>query len=177
MFCKIQYQDNIQTEEQTTIIHSQQSIMSVKEENKEFLVNPNSPVQILIDYICEKVGIDKNEEFDICDVDTGELLNIKSLDAFTYATTVMKPKQTYVLVLLEKDQYGQIQRYDPILCKQTKLCVDVLYRIKRRSGRKSSASKELRRSLNRRRSSNSADSSDFDQKTMTHSSRSKKEVI
>ncbi|KAK5649527.1 hypothetical protein RI129_000556 [Pyrocoelia pectoralis] len=146
MFCIIQYLDSTQDEdkdETISMIHPPPSITSIKEENKELLINPNCPVQILLDYIYEKIGIDKTIEYDICEVDTAELLNIKDLSPTSYATAVMKPKQTYVLVSVERDQCGQVLGYEPLLGKQTKLWSDVVVRIKKRFGKKSTGPKVM----------------------------------
>lgn len=99
-----------------------QSIGTLSVSNIEFYINPNCRIQILLDYICNEVDIDKNckqfpklyivtyykilfiflflGNFELCDT-AGNLVGIKSLQPWEYATELFKPKSVYVIVFYQ----------------------------------------------------------------------------
>ncbi|KAF5307266.1 hypothetical protein FQR65_LT06982 [Abscondita terminalis] len=103
----------------------------LQQENKKMLFNPNCPVQILLEYLCSEIGLDQDVDYDLCELSTGDLVNIKKLQQWSYATNVLKIKQSYAFVIFQKDDFGVYKVFEPILNRHSKQCSDILIRFKR----------------------------------------------
>lgn len=89
------------------------------DEVKELLINPNCLTRILLDFVCEQLCIAKEgktsklnrlqmhtfnvilAEIDFCD-EYGRLAKINNLNNCEYATEVLKPQLTYVVIVFQR---------------------------------------------------------------------------
>lgn len=132
MYCFIKY--TVPDPTLPLITESMGSIFSrvsnIKVDYKELIVNPNCHVQILLDYICAQIPLEKNGNFDFCD-GTGILTYIQDLKPYDYATDVLRPLETYYIVLFEKDINGTVVNIEILLDKKSKVYTELLYKIRR----------------------------------------------
>lgn len=138
MYCNLEYielpnfhDDSVPS---LTQILTYQANEGLEQENKKMLFNPNCPIQLLLEYLCTEIGLDRSLDFDLCDMSTGETVNIKEMHLWSYATNILKAQQSYVFIVFEKDSLGTYKVLEPLLNKQSKQYADVLLRLKRQKG-------------------------------------------
>ncbi|KAF5299145.1 hypothetical protein FQA39_LY02318 [Lamprigera yunnana] len=128
----------------------------IKQENKKLLFNPNCRLQLLLEYLCNEVGIDRNLNFDLCATDAGEMADIKQKELWSNALEVLTPIRNYVFVIFEKDQQGNFKILEPIINRQTKLFSEIVFHAKRLKAATKTTKKETHSSKKHRRHSSSS---------------------
>ncbi|XP_034174759.1 uncharacterized protein CXorf65 homolog [Osmia lignaria lignaria] len=128
------------------IINDEKNIQSEGTEN-EILINIDCPLQLILNYIRNVVGLDDTTEIDLCDEINCQLRKVSFFEPRTPGFNVFQADLIYLIVTYERDVNGQMINLVPLLSgKAAKRCSDILSKshtlVKKNSLSKSSIKKD-----------------------------------
>ncbi|CAH2102989.1 unnamed protein product [Euphydryas editha] len=96
---------------------------------KTLLVNPNSPVRIMLEYIRKKCRLGTFTQFDLCD-ENGILKGLFNMPTYVYATDQFEHKKTYYVIVLKQESDKRLSVL-PQINHENKIYMDLKTRVKR----------------------------------------------
>ncbi|XP_044739589.1 uncharacterized protein LOC123300963 [Chrysoperla carnea] len=96
----------------------------------EILININSPIRLLMEYVRDTVRIPKTMDFDLFD-EMGNLKYTFIRNPQIMASTILTPKAVYFIVLLPKSDLGTFLKPQLLIHRGARINADYITRIRR----------------------------------------------